>query len=471
MKNRPLSLVLLGALALCTVAAPAWADVFRTNDGTTYDGTVIKEDGTHAWVRCVPGKVFKVALADVAERTAAETSAYDRYLELQQATKADAKSAQGWFDLHLFLAEQAESAPDERAAKSIAKEAEKALDRVLKLEPDHAAARDANGEVQFEGVWVKKADLERKKAEIRRRKLLVEWEKTVGLPVQLHQSEHWLLIDATEDGDLVGRAELMEEAYRLACEVLGVDDLWGGPAPIITVPTREDYHRMVDHYNPTVWKMKEAWVAIAKHEQTGGAWREKPEPMQVAWPIHGQEEMWSFLVNNVGHMSVWKRWGRPPVMAWLEEGLAAWLETEVMGEQITTSVGFKSTRSGSGTTDKPRRGAGEKKDGESLREAQNEWRDAFVESIESDDFPPLRKFLTMELGEYGPEHEGGALGLVTYLIQRGGEDFAKLERALHAHRNVHDRSYDLDAPFKAVFEVEVVEDFEKDFRSWVLSEW
>lgn len=461
---------LLSAAALLLGATLAHADVLSTSDGRTYDGTIVKEDDSHVWIKCVPGRVFKVALSDVSERKEESPSGLDRYLELKGRTSKEANSTEAWWNYYAFLADQAELSPDEKAQKAILKDAEKAMKKLLKLDPDHAQGREANGEVQYEGQWIKAADLERKKAEIERRKLIEKWEERVGVPVQVHQGERWLLVDATDEPDLIGRSEQLHEAYRLACEVLGVEDLWGGPALVITLPNKEDYHRMVDLYQKEVWHMSEAWVAIAKADQTGGAWRQAPEPMQVAWPIHGPDAMWSFLVNNVGHMSIWKRWRRSPVMAWLEEGLAAWLETEVMGEQITTSVGFRGKGSGGGTTDR-RAGDDEKKDGESLRDAQNEWRDAFIEAVENDDFPPLRKFLSMELGEYGPAEEGGALGLVTYLLQRGPDKFQALERALQSSRNYGDRSYDLDPPFKAVFDVEVVEDFEKEFRRWVISEW
>ena len=76
----------------------------------------------------------------------------------------------------------------------------------------------------------------------------------------------------------------------------------------------------------------------------------------------------------------------------------------------------------------------------------------------------MRKFLRMQMGDYGAAEEGGAYGLVVWLTGRDSEKFKEFVKALrYAHKD--------DDPWRKVYGYEFIEDMEKDWKVWVLSEW
>jgi hypothetical protein len=187
--------------------------------------------------------------------------------------------------------------------------------------------------------------------------------------------------------------------------------------------------------------------------------------------------MWSAIVHNCAHVTIWTMWSAsarawekdtPP--AWVEEGLGAWTEIQVMGVQVSSCMGEsakpKEPKQG-GTTDKdPHKKKDPKKNADSLREAANEYKERCKAAMESDEFPPLRQFLTYKVGDLGPPEEGGTQGLVTWLMQVDPEKFKVLIASLaKGGKRV------LDEYYRDAYGFELIEDMEKKWRGWVLGEW
>jgi hypothetical protein len=367
--------------------------------------------------------------------------------------KADAKSAEAHWELCRFLRE---NGGDDKALK---KESDKLLKKVLKLDPDHAEARDANGDVLFEKKWVRKVDLPRLKAEAARNALRKEWSEKLKTKVDVYKTDHFLLIDGTKDKDLAQRAESLEEAYALILELTDRESLWGEPSPTITLKDHDTYLPVLDTMSKE-WGMSAAWMKFARLETGGGVWRDRPVPTQLRFPNRGVEGMWYSCVHMVGHLAVWKIWGgnkKPPT--WLEEGLGQWVEMEVMGEHLASCVGGKSDKGQGATTDRRK-----KKRKKGSKDEIDMRKEACIEAVQDGSFPSMRQFLRMPIGDYGAAEEGGAYGLVTWLIGKDGK-FAEIVRALYIGGRRD------DDPWQKVYEYELIEEMEKDWKAWVLTEW
>ncbi len=445
---------LIALLALVPLSRPAAADVLVLKDGASVNGKGMREDGGFIWVRTLSATV-KLTADDVQERTAGE-SPFQAYERLQKTIRANAKDAKVHWELHELLREHA------TGNKARDKERGQLLREILRLAPDHADARDANGEVEFAGEWIKKSDLDVRKAEAERNKLRDEWVKTLGIPVEVYQTEHFVLVDGSDDRDLAARAESLEEAHDLIVGLTGREALWREHSPTITMRDHASYIPILNTMSQT-WGMSEAWMKFARLETGGGVWRDRPVPTQLRFPNRGIEGMWYSTVHMVGHIAIWKHWGggrAPPT--WLEEGLGQWVEMAVMGEHLASCVGGKKNTGKRQTSDVAKKKKKGQKGSKNNIDARKE---VCIEAVQSGEFPPLRKFLGMHIGDYGVAEEGAAYGLVTFVIQKSEEDFTKLLAAL---RRVGRRD---DDAWKSVYGFENIEALEEEWKTWVLSDW
>jgi hypothetical protein len=460
MRRRPspsaplLALRAAAALALlpCLAAAPApaRADVLELADGRVLDGKVLQERDGFVWVKTL-AKTEKVPVAQVRSRTPG-VSPVERLETLTAQAEKAARDAEPWWELYAFCAEHPE----------LAKEAKRALDRTLRIAPDHAEARDANGEARFEERWVRKTELARLEAEAERLRVKREWEQRLGVTVEVYRGQHWLIVDNTGERDLARRCQDLDDAYQRMCDVLGEERVWDDVAPAVTLREHEDYVRAIDRFQPA-WQKNDAWLAIAKDPKNAGVWNHKPEPMQLrSVPSTGAEGMWAALVHMNAHVILWRlrRSVNPP--AWLEEGLGAWVEIEVKGLQMAYCIGYQGGAKGRATTDRaPKSG---KKQGDALSDAQSEYKEHCVRAVQEGSFPIMRNFLRMTIGEFGPPEEGASLGMVTWLVGKDPEAFKKLVRLWRAGGKEDD-------VWKEAYGFERVEDMEREWKAWVLAEW
>ncbi len=465
------SLGVLAVLGCCTGAAKA--DVFDLADGTSRNGKVVKEEGGFISIRTLKG-IEKIAADQVKARTPGESDV-ERYERLQAATTKENQSAASLvaalLDLYKFQKDHAADLPPETA-----KENQRLLQRILKKDPENVAARAENGDVQFNGVWVKKADLPRLQAEAEVEKRRVDWQIRLGVPIAMIESEHFTLLDNTGDKDLAGRDKLLEKTYDTIKAALGVDRLWKDKAVIVTIKALDPYCKALDGFaaemniNPTI-------VAAGKDRATGGVCPHSPYPMQLRWPASGVESMWAAIVHNCAHLAVrtlWKGGGRawekefPP--AWIDEGMGAWTEVQVMGQQISFCMGESAKQTPDkpgGTSDKgPKKKKDPKKNPDALRDAVSQYKEKCKDAITSDDFPPLRKFLKYKLGDLGPPEEGGVLALVTWLIQLDADKFRKAFALLSKGGMKVDDDY-----WREAYGFQIIEDMETKWRAWTVGEW
>ncbi len=433
-------------------AAVAQAEVFELKDGSSMDGKALKEDSSFVWVKTLAG-VTKVPVEDITGRTPGE-SPVERYEKLKRAGESDGADGAALWGYYDFLVTH-EGTDFDKVAKKI-------LRRLMKTDPDHEKGRDANGEVSFEGKWVLKTDLPRLKAEAARRAIQKAWEDKLGVGLEVFDAEHWLLLDNTGEKDLPGRARQLDDAYERLKEIFGVEELWKGRATIITLDEFDDYTRIVDLYQKG-WQLSSAWIEYAKRRDGGGCYEAvRGVPTQIRFPASGDEGMWAAIIHNSAHLAVWRLWGgRKVPPTWLEEGLGAWIELEITDDNIASCVGDSKAKVGKTRTKKRKK----KKGKGNIHESQGEWKELAVEAIENGEFPAMRRFLEMQIGDYGPTEEGGALGLVTWLLFKGEEEFKKLTTLMRYGGKPDD-------PWKETFEdFSVIEDAEKEWHIWAQTEW
>jgi hypothetical protein len=447
----PLRRAAAAALALALLAASsAYAELFTLRDGTTVDGLKTRETAEFVWVRTLSG-VRKIPVGDIESREPTR-SPYEEYGLLKRAAEKAPKDVEAQWNFFAFLHEHAEP--------SLAKETEKQLERVFKLDPDHEPAHKAAGHVKFEGKWVQADDLERLKAEAARNKLRREWEEKLGLKVEMFESEHFLMLDETEEKDLPGRAKMLEDAHQQLAELLDRERLWKGRMVVITVKEYDDYLDIVERFAKP-WGASPDWLKAVRREDQGGLWRDSPYPVQLRWPSSGDEGMWAAIIHNTSHVTIWTRWKNRVPPNWLEEGLGVWVELQVTDDNIATCFGGSASKKGKTVVKKKKR-RGKKG---SVRETQSEWKERCIEAVGAQEFPSLRKFLRMRQGDYGPAEQGGSLALCEWLMSLGLEEFRKLITLTQIH------SKD-DPPWRETFEDwEVIEDAEKEFFLWVQTEW
>lgn len=427
----------------------ARADVFVLKDGTEVDGQVIREADGFIYVKTITAKVLKLSHTEISERREG-VSAIEKATELETALKKDGKDVPTLWQLFEVLAPFDD--------KDVVKRRTKVLEQILKLDPNHAAARKAHGDVEFEGEWVPEADLPRAKAEFARKKLKREWSSKLELDVDVYETEHFVFVDGYGAKDLVGHADVMEKAYAALADVLQREKLWNDRCAVITVKGEGAYNRILDEYQKT-WQMKEWWTKAAKANT--GVWRQSPNPVILRHTGKSEDYMWSAIVHSTAHLAMWTMYKRN-VPAWLEEGLGAWVELEATDEHVTSCVGDTTVKKGDTTDKRPNK----KGKGGSVQDEFDMWREVFVEKLSGNDFDALRLFLRRDLGEFQTEHEGAAQALVTYLIGKGPEKFAELVSGLQGMDMAKS-----DPVWKRVLGFDTVEDLETDWKGWVLSQW
>lgn len=186
---------------LAALAAVGWgtatahADVVRTAEGLVLEGEVLREPGGDLVVT-TPEGVVRVPAARVLSHEVGE-GPRARWRRAAAALDAAGSGAAGWFRLAL-----------EAAAEGLAVESREALERVVRLEPGHAAARRARGEEQVDGRWLPEG-------EARRARGLVSYAGRWWLPEELERaqrSEASARAAALPAGTDVARVALLLEA-------------------------------------------------------------------------------------------------------------------------------------------------------------------------------------------------------------------------------------------------------------------
>ena len=135
------------ALALVLLSAAAAADEVRTKDGKLFEGKILSDDASGVKIRLRFGGEITVARADVAS---AERKDLPEDAIAKKRAALDPKDAEGRWKLAL-----------EAKELKVRKAHDELVDEVLRLDPGHAAANEARGNVLYDGKWMRPADRDR----------------------------------------------------------------------------------------------------------------------------------------------------------------------------------------------------------------------------------------------------------------------------------------------------------------------
>lgn len=160
---RPRPAPIAAALVALFLCAPLRADVFVMKDGRRIEGTLVKEERGVLTVKTGVGTIT-LQRADVVEIQAKKTSSQ----EFEERFTA-AKTAEEFFQAGEFARE-----------KKMKREAAKAWNKAIEVDPDHAGARTALGFVLYRGRWLTPAERDAAQAADEEREMtargLVRWQ-------------------------------------------------------------------------------------------------------------------------------------------------------------------------------------------------------------------------------------------------------------------------------------------------------
>jgi len=129
--------IALGFAALLVLLALARADIYVMKDGRRIEGSLVKEEQGVLTVKTGIGEL-KLARADIREIIAKQTAAQEF-----EARWSAAKSAEDFFQAGEFA-----------LSKKMKREASKAWNKAIEIDPDHLGARTALGFVRYKDAWL-----------------------------------------------------------------------------------------------------------------------------------------------------------------------------------------------------------------------------------------------------------------------------------------------------------------------------
>jgi hypothetical protein len=279
-------------LVAILLAAPLSADVFVLADGRRIEGKLARETSGSYFVETGIGEL-ELRKSEVVERIVKKTAR-----ELYDERIAAAKTAD---DFHAAGALAAEA-----KLKSLAT---KAWRRALELEPQHARANEALGNVLYKGVWMTPDERDRRlaadeEAEMLRRGL-VRWKERWVTPEERAQLERGLVL---RDGRWMTEAESkrldgLEEfggawyprAEALArADVAAVEKLAGRPLQLVISPQAA----LAGDWGESVL------AATAAHVQTAREWFDRAYQVEPGLALLG---------NRLAEFYLWNRDDAPYV--------------------------------------------------------------------------------------------------------------------------------------------------------------
>jgi hypothetical protein len=192
-----LSRTFVALAAVIALTGAAAADIVHLKDGRKIEGEVVEKSATKVVVKTKYG-LSEFAAADVERVEAKNTPEQELTARL---AKADANDASALFDVYLYAKEQKLSAKGKEILKQI-----------VKLDPDHEAARKEMGHVKYNDKWMPEAEAKKlaKSDEERamKDKGLVRYKDKWVTPEEKEAAEHAEKGEILVDGKWVSKKDV-----------------------------------------------------------------------------------------------------------------------------------------------------------------------------------------------------------------------------------------------------------------------
>jgi hypothetical protein len=209
-KGRLLAAAALGALSLALAVGSARADVVYLEGGAKITGEVIEETPQHVIVKKPSGLTLTIRREEIAKIERDRNPAQEFEARMKALSSGDAN---GFYELGKWA-----------ASKALKDQAQKAWNRAIQIDPEHAGAREALGHRKYNGKWY---DAEGYKKAVEG---LVEWHGQWVTPGDRDLLEQGFV--KNEKGEWVRKEDLeRQEGEKKEAEERERQRLAGGPKP------------------------------------------------------------------------------------------------------------------------------------------------------------------------------------------------------------------------------------------------
>lgn len=142
-------IALVIAVLAALLALPAGADVIHLKNGGSIEGTILAENASEVKVRTIGGvrSIPRASIVRIERKATPAEEFANRRAELA------ARDVEGRYELALFAREH-----------KLRKEERELYDEILAIDPQHAGANEAVGNVEYDGEWMTPAEAEKRKS-------------------------------------------------------------------------------------------------------------------------------------------------------------------------------------------------------------------------------------------------------------------------------------------------------------------
>jgi hypothetical protein len=207
-------------------------------------------------------------------------------------------------------------------------ERREALRAAVAVDPEHAAAREALGQVKRDGRWVDPGDAGLAPDEARRRALAERYRSLLRAEGEVTLTAHFECVEILRAPGGATRAADLERAFAEGERVFG-EPPWRDRCLVLALEGREGYEAWVDAEGKGLRGMSPAILPLVR-AATGMKWH---DPKVLArGNLPSTSSMHAANVHASGHLlaNLWKRHERKAPF-WIEEGFGGWIERRVLG--------------------------------------------------------------------------------------------------------------------------------------------
>jgi hypothetical protein len=467
----------IAALGLgLALALAARADVVYLRSGGKVEGVVVSDAPDAVKVKTRFG-VQTIARSDV-DRIEKKETPEQVYAKRLAALRGD--DVAGLLELAQFCKE-----------KDLVAEWKATLEKVIAADPKNAEAQTALGRVEYEGAWItpaeKAAREKQKDVAAKRAAGLVEYqgrwvskEEKEALEKGLVQvdgkwvteaeamtkqglvnvggkwvraEEQEAIVAAKEASDLTGATFCTETTARFTIVSAGtpanakevgvalekglarflevfapkIDPLDGKRMFVLLLESKEDYEKYCEFFGKK-FNLGPGWAKVVR--VAGGFYHYQPCASVDFRGGRTEKSLVNSSVHKLGHVLINRHhFGYNYVPAWLDEGFAAWLEHEVLKQNLTYCFSTSYGQYGGGGNY-----GNEKAAGKTVKIVGNEptMKDVVRMLVGSGKDRPLQALLPLDLPEIGFDETSKAANVIDFLIR---EDATKFDRFLERMRS------------------------------------
>lgn len=349
---RVLVFVLVASLSLVALGAVARADIIHLRNGGKIEGKVVKRTATEVVIKTKFGGTMKLPASKVL-RIEKTTSVWDEYAT--RRAKIKATDAKGLFGLYEWCVE-----------KKLTTKAKAVLNEVLSADPNHEAARAANGEIRVGGKWITPDEAKAAGYKLHEGRWLThdefmkatghvkfgskwiperdydklhtkrEMERVLNMELTVENSEHFGVrtrFPASHAKELLKHAEAAYDAFMKLIPYPPSSRRRWRRIEIYLFAELEEYQAFFDNFVFPKKLITDANL-YEHYRDAGNCNLFYPRPIIVlrqSPALPEFKDQTALAIHNIGHMMLHRMRKDIYPPDWLEEGMGHWCEESVFG--------------------------------------------------------------------------------------------------------------------------------------------